>query len=379
MHAVRTVSLYFILEQVSIFKKGYNIKNNNIIKKQIPIIILNWNGLADTLECMASLEQQTYKDIIVYLVDNGSEGADRVVLEEQFGDKKWVQLVFNPENLGFTKGNNEVLRKYILPNPAYKYVLLLNNDTIQKEDWVEQLIKSAEQNQAHMVSTKLINYFDRTKMDNAGHLMLNTGEILPIGFNEAIENYTQPFENMGPCAGAALYEVDMLRKIGVFDEYFSTGYEDAEIGVRANVLGYKTIFEPKAIVYHKISQSVTKIWNYEYIRQIQINTYYTYLKLMPLGVLLLNLPFLLLKFFMVLLISLMTFRMKLFKVYLDAHYMLLRKERRNLLKSRQAFIKTQSPFFKSQLLQKMRFFLWFDLQRFWRFVVLRGEMVFEKW
>jgi len=354
-------------------------KNSNTALT-IPIIILNWNGLADTLECMASIEKQTYKNIFVYLVDNGSEGEEnRSILKERFADKNWVRLIFNAKNLGFTKGNNEVLRQHILPNQHYKYVLLLNNDTVQEEDWVEQLVRSADENEAHIVSTKLINYFDRTRMDNAGHQMLNTGEILPIGFDAPVEQFNTAFENMGACAGAGLYDVKMLRKIGVFDEYFSTGYEDAEIGVRANILGYKTIYEPKAIVYHKISQSVSKIWNYEYVRQIQVNIYYTYLKLMPLGGLLLNLPFALFKFFAVLLFSLVTFRFKVFRVYLHAHYAVLFKEGRNILKNRQQFIKTQCPRNTIDFLRKMRFFLWFDLQRAWEFALLRGKVVFEKW
>jgi len=127
----------------------------------VPIIILNWNGLADTLECLTSLEQQSYQDFMVYLVDNGSTGEDSEILQQQFGRNKRIQLIFNKENLGFTKGNNEIIRQYILPNSAYEYVLLLNNDTIQDENWIANLVNSAKVNQAHIVSSKMVNYFDR--------------------------------------------------------------------------------------------------------------------------------------------------------------------------------------------------------------------------
>jgi len=259
------------------------------------------------------------KHIVVYLVDNGSEEKDRAKLLKISSEKEWIHLILNRENLGFTKGNNEVLRKYILPNPDYKQVILLNNDTIQDKNWVAQLVESAKSNEAHIVSSKMINYFDRAKMDNAGHQMLNTGEIIPIGHDEPIIKYSEVSENVGACAGAALYDLGMLRRIGILDEYFTTGYEDAEIGLRANVLGFKTIFEPKAIVYHKISQSVAKIRNFDYTQQIQVNIYYSYFKLMPLGVILLNLPFLLFKFFAVSFVHLVFLRKDFLKEFLSAN------------------------------------------------------------
>lgn len=345
----------------------------------IPIIILNWNGLADTLECLASLEAQSYQDFVVYLVDNGSQGKNREILQQQFGRNERIQLIFNEENLGFTKGNNEILRQYILPNPAYKYVLLLNNDTVQDKNWIANLVNSAKLNEAQIVSSKMINYFDRSKMDNSGHQMLNTGEIIPVGFNEPIEAHTELVENLGACAGAALYDVEMLRKMGVLDEYFSTGYEDAEIGLRANVLGYKTIYEPSAIVYHKISQSVAKIWNYEYVLQIQVNIYYTFLKLMPLRIILLSLPSLLFKFFSLLIINLVFLRTKFLKILFHAYYRIFFKEWTTIKQQRALFFTNQQLIANGEIRKKLRFFLWFDIWRFYKYILLRKATTFEKW
>ena len=346
---------------------------------KIPIVILNWNGLEDTLECMSSIEKQSYPNYKIYLVDNGSNGDDAQILDQTFRSKEWVKLIKNKENLGFTKGNNEVLQKYILTNPDYKYVLLLNNDTVLDKDWIAELVNSAEKNKAHIVSSKMVNYFDHSRMDNAGHQMLNTGEIIPIGFNESVDQYNSTFDNMGACAGAALYDVDMLRKIGVFDPYFSTGYEDAEIGVRANVLGYKTIFEPKAIIYHKISQSVSKIRDYSYIRQIQINTYYSYFKLMPVGVILINLPSILFKTISILTISLLTFRKKLLQILINAKYIIFFKEWKKIMSSRNRFFAEQCPIQNWCILRKLRFFLLFDIYRFYKFILFKKKTTFENW
>jgi len=346
---------------------------------KIPIIILNWNGLSDTLECLQSLEKQTYQNYQVYLVDNGSKGNDTQTLKETFGQNEKVHLILNESNLGFTKGNNEVLRNHILPNSEYKYVLLLNNDTAPAKNWIQALLEAAETQQAHIVSSKMINYFNRDRMDNAGHQMLNTGEVIPVGFNEPIEQHTELKENLGACAGAALYEVAMLRKMGILDEYFSTGYEDAEIGLRANVLGYKTIYAPEAIIYHKISQSVSKIWNYEYVLQIQVNILYSYFKLMPLGLLLFNLPFQLFKFVALFFINVLFWRPKFLKILFHSYYRIFTKEWNSIKQARQHFWQTQKPISAWAIWQKMRFFLAFDIERFWKLIVLKRETVFEKW
>lgn len=340
---------------------------------------MNWNGLRDTLECLDSLADQTHQNYHVYLVDNGSKGDDAQILRERFGENKKIQFIFNQENLGFTKGNNEVLRNHVLPDTTYKYVVLLNNDTALDKDWITELLRIAIHQNANIVASKMINYFDRSKMDNAGHQMLNTGEIIPIGNNEPIEDYATPFENLGACAGAALYDVDMLRKIGILDEYFSTGYEDAEIGVRANILGYKTMYAPDAIVYHKVSQSVAKIWNYEYVLQIQMNIYYSFFKLMPTVIILLNLPFLIFKFFVLLVINIVFWRPKFLKILFHSYYRIFTTEWSRIRQERNHFFKTQSPLNSWTIQRRLRFFLFFDIWRFWKYILMGKETIFEKW
>ena len=170
----------------------------------------------------------------------------------------------------------------------------------------------------------------------------------------------------------------MLREIGIFDEYFDTGYEDAELGVRATVLGYKCIFEPTAIVYHKISQSINKIRNYEYLLKIQLNIFYTYFKLMPSLVLLINIPSFLFKYGSVILIDVIFYRPAFLKIILDAFYRTIFKERKKIMVSRRAFFKNHRPISAFRILHKQTFFLWFDIQRFFKYVVFRKPTEFER-
>ncbi len=347
--------------------------------KPIPILTLNWNGLEDTLECLQSLMDQSFRDFHVYLLDNGSEGDDFRVLKKKWGAHPQVSLIHSRVNLGFTKGNNFLLKEIFIQEDLPEYLILLNNDTSVNPDWLENLINAARKHNADVVSCKMINYYQRNSMDNAGHFMLNTAEIIPIGHGEPVERYSKVFENFGSCAGATLYSTAMLKEIGFFDEYFNTGYEDAELGARAIVLGYKCIFEPSAVVYHKISRSVNKIMNYQYLRKIQLNIFYTYFKLMPYGVLLINLPSFFFKYGSIIIIDILFLRWKFLKLMLEAIYISAVKDRKTILEARKAFFRQNRPISSIQIIKKQTFFLWFDIKRFFKYVVFRRKTQFEKY
>src|SRR3972149_12101418 len=100
---------------------------------KVAIIVLNWNGKNDTLECLASIDKMDYPSIYVILVDNGSQDGSVAAIQRKFPE---VMIVETKSNLGFAGGNNMGIR-YALRNGA-EYVLVLNNDTIVDP----QLIKS---------------------------------------------------------------------------------------------------------------------------------------------------------------------------------------------------------------------------------------------
>lgn len=333
--------------------------------------------MEDTLECMEALMKQSYRDFRIYLVDNGSTDESPTVLSKKYGTHPKVSLILNKENFGFTKGNNEVLIDEILANPSYKYVALLNNDTEPTEYWLDNLVSAAEREQAAMVSSKMIDYFERDKMDNAGHLMLNTGEILPIGHRVSIKKYNNGFENMGACAGAALYSIAMLKDIGVFDEYFDTGYEDAELGVRTVLSGYKCWYEPTAVVYHKMGQSIKKIFNYKYALRVQKNILYTYFKLIPLGVIIFSLPFLMFRYFSMITACILFGQWQYARILFNALQETFIQDRKLVLEARKDVSPKVSRISSFSFLKRQVFFLRVDLLRFYRFILLRRKSAMD--
>ena len=344
----------------------------------IPVLVLNWNGIDDTESCIEHLVNQTYSDLAIHLIDNGSDQNNVARLQQLKLKHPGITLHLLDQNYGFTHAHNLIFEKILSADKAPTYVLLLNNDAFPKPDWAAQLITLADEMKADLVSSKMINYYSKEEIDNIGHRFLNTGEIIPEGTGRSSTEFNEIKNNVGPCAGAALYRGSMLQAIGTFDPYFKTGYEDAELGLRATILGYKSVYAPEAIVYHKISRSVARIRDFEYVKKTQLNIFYTYFKLLPAAALVLNLPFALIKYTIVLLINLLAGRWFFFKVVYKSIWAGLSSERKTIALARKQFQANHSPIATFQILKKMEFFLWFDMKRFFKHVVRGEKTQFEK-
>ncbi len=335
-----------------------------------PIIVVNWNGIEDTKECIESILLIDDTDYMIYLVDNGSEENQVLELVKLYQDHPKVSLHLNKSNIGFSKAHIKIYKE-VLANHPCKYIALLNNDTIVEKNWLSELINFADSKNVDLTSSKMISYFDRSKIDNTGHKMLNTGEILPIGHGDQIEKHNKEIFNLGPCAGACLYSKKMIEEIGFFDSYFSTGYEDAEFGLRAIVAGYKSMYTPNAIVYHKMGQSVKKIFNFEYTTMIQTSILYSYFKNAPAFYIILNLPFLLLKNILLFLINILFLRKKYLMVQIKAWVFILNSARTISIKRKEVQALRKNEISSFQFFKLTSFFLFFDLKRFWNIFILR--------
>ncbi|MBD3362735.1 glycosyltransferase [Candidatus Dojkabacteria bacterium] len=306
------------------------------IKGKIGIIILNWNGLQDTIECVDSVLDQTYQRFKIYLIDNGSQNNEAHFLEEMYADNSSIQIIKFKKNLGFTGAHNLIFKNFI-QKKNFEYIALLNNDAVVEPGWLENMVKCAEEEQCDMVSCKMLQYKNKKFVDTLGFTLLNTGDVVPTYRYERADNFQERFRNWGPSGGAALIRISMLEEIGFFDDYFNNGYEDSEFCVRATLLGYKCIFEPNAVLYHKGSVSINKIRNYKYSLKFQKNILYTICKLLPLTVLLLNFPFLLLRNISLLIVGVLTLNFRLSKIIVHSTFSFLVSDLSEVLVRRRKF------------------------------------------
>ena len=118
-----------------------NIPPNNFSDKysKVTIILLNWNGKEDTIECLESLKHITYPNYEILLVDNGSTDGSVECFRERYPG---MEIIENGENLGFAEGNNVGIRRAM--DEGADYVLLLNNDTVVDPEFLGELVKVGE-------------------------------------------------------------------------------------------------------------------------------------------------------------------------------------------------------------------------------------------
>ena len=215
----------------------------------ISIIIVNWNGRKFLSECLDGLTQQVYYPLSVTLVDNGSDDGSIDFVVHNYPDVKTIAL---PKNLGFSAANNIALKAV-----HTEYVALLNNDAVPDPLWLKNLVEALERDSgAGFAASKLLFYDKRETIDRAGDAYTRAGVGCLRGRGTPAKGYDKQEWIFGACAGAALYRTRMLHDIGLFDEDFFLLYEDVDLSFRAQLKGYKCLYVPEAVVYHKASSSI---------------------------------------------------------------------------------------------------------------------------
>lgn len=273
-------------------------RENDKIYPKVSIIILNWNGWRDTIECLESLYQITYPNYDVIVIDNGSkdesiekikeycEGKIKVKSkffeydpsnkpikvieytreeaeagggkEEEIADlpsNRKLVLIKNEKNYGFAEGNNIGMR-YALKALNPDYILLLNNDTVVDKRFLDELVKVAESDEKiGIVGPKIYYYNEPRKIQHAGGIinmwtgrryMRGCGEIDNIKYNKLM-----PVDFI--TGATLLIKRDVIYNIGLLDpEYFSYT-EDIDWCYRTTKSGYRILYVPNAKVWHKVS------------------------------------------------------------------------------------------------------------------------------
>ena len=216
----------------------------------VSVIVVNWNGREFLGECLQSLSQQSFADYEVILVDNGSTDGSIEYLQSHFPG--FVRVLRNEKNLGFAGGNNQGIKI-----ASGKYIVLLNNDAKADRHWIEELVKAAEEDrQAGMLASKIYLQGGPKIIDNVGHLIYRDGLNRGRGRLEVDHGqFDLKEEVLFPSGCAALYRREMLEEIGLFDEDFFAYGDDTDLGLKGRLAGWKCLYIPGAVVYHRYSQS----------------------------------------------------------------------------------------------------------------------------
>jgi len=278
---------------------------------RVSIIILNWNGWKDTVECLESVYRIAYPNYDVIVVDNGSRDESlkkvkdyangQIAVESNFlcyptekkslpyieysrtraetGGGKEDQisgfpsnrrliLIENEKNYGFAEGNNIAIR-YALKTLNPDYLLLLNNDTVVEENFLSELIRVASQDEKNGILGSKVYYYNyrgqRDIIHSAGaHINTKFGLCPPIGLSEKDRGQYDEVRRVDYVEGACmLVKRNVIDTIGLLDPIFFAYWEETDWCCRADKKGYNVIYVPQAKIWHKIPErKVSKLSTY---------------------------------------------------------------------------------------------------------------------
>lgn len=229
------------------------------MKPFVTIVIVVWNGIEDTLECLRSLALDRYPNKEILVVDNGStDGSAERIRGEGFE----VCVVSCAMNLGFTGGNNVGLAE--AQRRGAKYAFLLNNDTTLEPDALTLLVEAAESCVGAGLLSPVMHYYDAPGevWFSGATLSLARGEALHQDLlSVAVENGGSP--NTYPCAWvsgcAMLANISAVGQVGGFDDRYFLTWEDVDWCVRMRRFDWAVLVVPAARIYHKCGRSGARL------------------------------------------------------------------------------------------------------------------------
>ena len=221
------------------------------------VIVLNWNGYADTIECVKSCLGLDYPSFHIVVVDNCSDDNSESILKMEFPQLAVLQT---GKNLGYAGGNNVGIR-YALDKKA-DYIWLLNNDTVVDPKALTELVKAAESEPAAgMAGSKILFYSEPTLIHYAGGMVdADLGISEHIGIYQKDNHQFDALSETGYITGCSLLvKRSLIEAIGFMDEAYFLYFEESEWCLRAKKHGFRLLYVPGSLVYHKESASTRKV------------------------------------------------------------------------------------------------------------------------
>ncbi|MBU7035661.1 MAG: glycosyltransferase family 2 protein [Theionarchaea archaeon] len=259
---------------------------------RVSIVILNWNGWADTIECLESVYQLDYPEYDVIVVDNGSQDesvqkirdycsgriqvesplfqydqeeapitireydrADILKAEREPRTGRYLFLIRSEKNYGFAEGN-DIGIQFALHTCEADYVFLLNNDTVVDPSLLSELVNGVNHHEkAGIAGPTLYYYTDPTRIQAAGGV-INwwTGKTRERGRGCVDEKYDEgEVDYISGCA--FLIKREVLETVGVLDPVYFAYFEETDFCVRCSRKGFTSVYIPQGKVWHKIARS----------------------------------------------------------------------------------------------------------------------------
>ncbi len=221
-------------------------------KPLVTVVIPHYNGIKILNDCLTSLYKNTFQNFHVLVIDNGSKDGSQAFVREKFPQ---AELISNTENKGYAGGCNQGMDL-----ARSKYVLLLNNDTVMPENFMQEMVDAIEADpRVAMAQPKILSIQNKDHFDYSGG---SGGEMDIFGYPfargrifDTVEKDEGQYDGLGSqvfwTSGCALLlRRSVLDEIGILDEDFFAHQEEIDLNWRAQLAGYKNVVTTKTYIYH---------------------------------------------------------------------------------------------------------------------------------
>ncbi len=216
----------------------------------VAVVILNWNGRDDTLECLESVRGIDYPNFEVIVVDNGSSDDSVQAIRERFPE---VTVIETGKNLGYAGGNNAGIREAI--RCGAECVLVLNNDTVVDGNIIEAFLSAGSVLQGWgLLGAKVYSQAEQSTLQYAGSQEdREKGDFTYLGTGQTVDgtSYQEIRETPYVYGAAFMVRAKAALDVGLLDERYYLCYEETDWCNRMRKKGYKIYFVPKALVRHR--------------------------------------------------------------------------------------------------------------------------------
>lgn len=224
---------------------------------ELSVILVNYKRPQDTIDCIHSLHKSTFKDFEIIVIENGSGDGSREKIQKTYPS---IQLIESPTNVGFAEGNNIGIRAAL--ESDCRFILLLNNDTVVDPNALAMMMSTMNTHPGAGIVGGKIFYFDKPNV-----LWFAGGWFNPhsafsghYGIGEEDNGLYDKERTCTLITGCCLlFRRELSVGIGFLDSDYFAYLEDADFCVRATRKEYALYYQPKAIIYHKVSS--TSAWD----------------------------------------------------------------------------------------------------------------------
>jgi len=244
-------------------------------KPLVSIISIGWNNKRFLKDFFDSVHSQTYENIEVFFTDNNSDDDSVEYVKKNY---KKVNVHKNSSNKGFAEAHNQGIRK-----ATGKYFFIVNVDTKHEKNLLELLVDHMESNPTvGSMTPKLLTMDDHSLINGAGgDMILRSGDNVSRGFYmKDTEQFEDVEDIFGPSGAALFVRKEVIDEIGMLDRGLHTYYEDVDFNHRVNAAGWRSVYYPKAIMYHYQSSGIDD-FNPRKVFLLNRNKYYVLLKNYP--------------------------------------------------------------------------------------------------